>query len=85
MPHIIVKKPFKFAHEGIRVQEFEPSTEAVEVSDECAAVALEEGWAKVPGERSKRAIPEAPENKDRSAGSEEQAPADPTASDSAVA
>lgn len=46
MPHIIVKKPFKFAHFGYQVEEFEPSKEPVETTDECAALAISEGWAK---------------------------------------
>lgn len=45
---LLILKPFKFAHEGIRVEEFEPGDEPVELTDECAAVALEERWAVEP-------------------------------------
>lgn len=48
MPQIIVKQPFKFAHFGYQVEEFEPSDEPRETSDECAALALQEGWAVKP-------------------------------------
>lgn len=46
MPKIIVIKPFKFAHHGYQVEEFEASKEAVETSTECAEIAIREGWAK---------------------------------------
>lgn len=61
MPRIIVKKPFKFAHEGHRVEEFEPSKEPRETSEECADIAIAEGWAKrVTGESAaERSAPEA--------------------------
>jgi hypothetical protein len=42
----IIKKPFKFAHGGIRVEEFVPGKEPVELTGECAEVALAEGWVK---------------------------------------
>ena len=45
MKTIIVTKPFKFAHEGIRVEEFEASSEPIETTDECADLAIAEGWA----------------------------------------
>lgn len=45
MPKIIVKKPFKFAHHGHQVEEFEPSEDPRETSDECADLAIFEGWA----------------------------------------
>lgn len=43
---IIVLKPFKFAHRGIDVEEFFPSTEPIETTEECADLAIEEKWAK---------------------------------------
>lgn len=43
MPTINVLKPFKFAHRGCDVQEFEPGQ--VDTTDEVAEVALAEGWA----------------------------------------
>ncbi len=46
MPALIIIKPFKFAHGGIHVEEFLPGAEAQELTDECAAVALAEGWAR---------------------------------------
>ena len=45
MPWIKVTKKFPFAHDGIRVEVFEPSDEPVQVSDRCAEVALENEWA----------------------------------------
>lgn len=53
MPLLIVTKPFKFAHHGIHVEEFAPSKEPIQLTDECAEVALAEGWAKEP--RAQRA------------------------------
>lgn len=61
MKTIIVIKPFKFAHEGIRVQEFEVSAEPVETTDECADLAVAEKWAKFPRQRSQAAAEQAPE------------------------
>ncbi len=46
MPKIKVIKPFKFAHGGHTVEEFEPSDEPVDTTDECAKLAVAEGWAK---------------------------------------
>jgi hypothetical protein len=46
MPKIKVIKPFKFAHGGHTVQEFEPSDEPIDTSDECAELAVKQGWAK---------------------------------------
>jgi hypothetical protein len=45
MPKIIVLAPFKFAHHGHQVEEFEPSDEPRETTDECADLAVVEGWA----------------------------------------
>ena len=52
---IVVVKPFAFAHGGHIVENFQPADEPVVVSEECAAVALAEGWAH---------LAEAPENRD---------------------
>jgi hypothetical protein len=57
MPEIIVTKPFKFAHGGHRVEEFEPGKKPVETTEEVAQLALAEGWAR----KAHRA---APRNKD---------------------
>jgi hypothetical protein len=46
MPKIKVIKPFKYAHGGHTVQEFEPSDKPVDTTDECADLAVEQGWAK---------------------------------------
>lgn len=54
---IIVTKPFAYAHDGYRVEEFEPSDVPRETSDECGSLAVSAGWAK-------RAVAAAPENKD---------------------
>ena len=56
MPQIKVLQPFKFAHHGYQVEDFEPSEEPRETSDECADIAVREGWAKLIGA--------APESKD---------------------
>ena len=45
MPQIIITRPFKFAHGGHQVEAFEPGETPVETSDECAEVAIAEGWA----------------------------------------
>ncbi len=60
MPKIIVKQPFKFAHLGYQVEEFEASPEPRDTSDECAAVAVREGWCELAG----KAHDGAPENAD---------------------
>ncbi len=60
MPLIKVKKPFKFAHFGYHVEEFEPSDDTIETTDECADLAIAEGWAT-------KAKAAAPENKDAAA------------------
>ena len=60
----IIKKPFLFAHEGIRVEAFEPSDEPQRLTDECAEVALAEGWATEADDKpAKKARKAAPENK----------------------
>ena len=46
MPLIKFHKPYKFAHHGIHVEEFQPGDEPVETTDECAAQAIEDGVAK---------------------------------------
>lgn len=61
MKTIIVTKPFKFAHEGIRVEEFEPSSEPIETTDECADLAVAEKWAKFPRQRNQAASEQAPD------------------------
>lgn len=63
MPKITVLQPFKFAHHGYQVEEFEPSEEPRETSDECAEIAVREGWAELADGKTK-ADPAAPENKD---------------------
>lgn len=70
MPKIIITQPFKFAHHGYQVEEFQPSTDVCETTDECAQVAVAEGWATFAdeitgdGTAEEKAAPEAPENKD---------------------
>ncbi|MBX9717208.1 MAG: hypothetical protein K2Q07_01395 [Burkholderiaceae bacterium] len=46
MPKIIVKEFFKFAHHGYQIEEFEPSPEPRETTDEVADLAVKERWAK---------------------------------------
>jgi len=65
IPHIIVTAPFKFAHFGYQVEEFEPGADVRETTDECAAIAIENGWATPAVEKDDaKAAPAAPENKD---------------------
>lgn len=45
MPQITVNTAFKFAHRGHQVEEFVEADEPIEVSDECAELAVAEGWA----------------------------------------
>lgn len=63
MPQIKVVKPFKFAHDGYRVEEFEPAEDPIEVTEACAEVALAEGWAEEPKAAKAKASKAAPENK----------------------
>ena len=53
MPKIIVQQPFKFAHHGYQVEEFEPSETPRETSSECASLAVAEGWAVAAAGRQK--------------------------------
>lgn len=55
MPDIIVLQKFKFAHHGYQVEEFEPCDEPRPTTDECAALAVGEGWAKWPPAKSVQA------------------------------
>lgn len=71
MPIIYVNVPFKFAHDGHRVEEFESSDDPRETTDDCAEVALAEGWASLtPREAAPQvaAIAGSPENRDSGAG-----------------
>jgi hypothetical protein len=45
MPLIKVLQPFKFAHHGYQVEEFEAAEEPRETTQECADLAVAEGWA----------------------------------------
>lgn len=51
---IIVLKDFKFAHGGIRVEEFVASKKPIDTTEECAELAISEGWAK-PAEGGRKA------------------------------
>lgn len=66
MPQITVLQPFKFAHHGYQVEEFEPTDEPIDTSDECAEIAVREGWAELvdQAKAEQAAAPAAPENKD---------------------
>ena len=75
MPHLIVTKPFKFAHHGYQVQEFEASPDACETTAEVVAWAVENDCgraapakpaapaAKADGAPARKAHAGAPENK----------------------
>lgn len=52
MPKIIITKPFRFAHNGYEFHEYEPTSTAVDVPDECAVVAVQEGWARAAPENA---------------------------------
>jgi hypothetical protein len=62
MRQIVVTQPFKFAHHGHQVEEFAASAVPRDTTDECADLAIAEGWAVPAGEHKARAA--APENKD---------------------
>lgn len=55
MPLIKILKPLKFAHEGVRVEEFEPGDEPIEATDEMANHdgLVEEGYIELVGEGEK--------------------------------
>jgi hypothetical protein len=57
MPVISVSRPFSYSDNGYTLVEYSPDRSPIEVSEECARVAREEGWAV-------KAEPGAPENKD---------------------
>jgi hypothetical protein len=89
MPTIIVTQRFLFAHGGIRVEAFEPSAEPVETTQECADVALAEGWAHLgtsspagvvePGAPENAAAAAAPQNHDAAAAPRRKRKSAPTA------
>lgn len=54
MPQIKVIKPFKFAHRGVEVEEFEPSDEPRETTDEVVEVLKDEGFFEVIGEAASK-------------------------------
>jgi hypothetical protein len=60
MPLITVIQAFSYWHKGHERRDYEPGAQPVEVDDECAAVAVAEGWAS----DGAKAMPGAPENKD---------------------
>lgn len=45
MRKVIFVKPFKFSPNGFDVTEYEPSADPVEVSDECAQIAVDNEFA----------------------------------------
>ena len=45
MRKIVVSQQFRFAHHGYQVEEFEASPEPRETTDECADLAISQGWA----------------------------------------
>lgn len=66
MPQIKVLKAFAFAHHGYQVEEFQPADAPIDTSDECAEIAVREGWAELVDEAKaeQAASLAAPENKD---------------------
>lgn len=64
MPKIIVLQPFSFSDNGYTLVDHAPGAEPVEVSEECAGVAVAEGWAQLPTEGQTAAHKGAPENRD---------------------
>jgi hypothetical protein len=61
MPLVKFHKPYKFAHQGIHVEEFQPGDDPVETTEECAAQAIEDGVAKAV--KAKAAAPDKSEEK----------------------
>ena len=59
---ILVSREFSYWHRGVERRDYVPSAEPVETDEECAAVAVQEGWASLPDEVT--ATRHAPENKD---------------------
>lgn len=62
----VVKKDFPCSHNGYEVTQFTASDEPQELTPECAAVAVAEGWAveaKATAPKSNKARAAAPENK----------------------
>jgi hypothetical protein len=65
MPQIKVTKPFKFAHRGVEIEEFLPSDEPRDTTDEVAAWVVDNGYGKrIRGGAATNANAAAPENKD---------------------
>jgi hypothetical protein len=58
MPQIIVKQAFRFAHHGHQVEAFEPADEPVDTTDQCAELAIAEGWAEAPAAKAAEASPQ---------------------------
>ncbi len=58
MPKIKVTQNFRFAEQGLFVTEYQVGEE-IEVSDECAAVAIAEKWATA--DKPKRSTAKSPE------------------------
>ena len=54
MPQIIISTDFKFAENGIYVIEYVAGPDPVEVSVECAEVAIAEAWATLADGKPKR-------------------------------
>lgn len=59
---LVVIRPFRFAHEGIRVQIFAPDAQQkpVPMTARCAEVALKEGWARHPQPAKQEVVAPAP-------------------------
>lgn len=62
MPQIVVVKPFDWYHKGHELRTYAPAAEPVDADEDCATVAVREGWATVPSQD--KAAPRAPQNKD---------------------
>ena len=75
MPLIIVTQFFKFAHQGIHVEEFEPSERPRDTTDECAEIAVREGWAQLAKSEAQLAAEEAQRQADAAAEAKRQADA----------
>lgn len=65
MPKIKVTKAFKFAHHGYEVEEFEPSDEPRETTQEVVDVLKDEGFFDVLPEGGKAAKPAKKEETDK--------------------
>jgi hypothetical protein len=59
---IKINTSFRFAERGVDVREYHAGSE-IDVSDECAQIAIEQGWAEAANGAQTKSRDHAPENK----------------------